>query len=264
MKKIIVPVLLLVFVALITMPTSLVSSQGRGSNVCENSNVKYEVEEEDYDQTDKTATVSISEDELTVTWQSAPGYVITEVCIKAAPGNQDLIYPEPTDGEWTSAQHPIAHIVLTTEPSSDGTVPSGADDPETDISLIIVHHAETGTLIENEDNTYTLTLIDVFALTFWFTDEPARKVGYMATQDFIDTWSELSYLSVLETDTSVIALELSVPIYDAENAELSFIAIPSNTLPDFSIYENVSDKLPADLKNPVIFIEAYTSSEFLP
>jgi hypothetical protein len=112
--------MLLLFCLLATMiifffsPAAQAQAEEVTGAVCPPGNVKLEADGGTA-YTDESATVELSNANLTATWTPAPGRTVIAVCIKiGGPGGGALINPDPAAGAWTSEQYAISHVVLTT------------------------------------------------------------------------------------------------------------------------------------------------------
>lgn len=91
---------------------------------------------------------------------------------------------------------------------------------------------ESGTLADNGDGSYLLTLLGAPAQTVYFSDRPDRIVGAMPTGRFLevlgfDAGDPPNAALVIQVDaenTDVIVFELTAPVYDAEAASLTYTA----------------------------------------
>ena len=89
--------------------------------VCPPGDIKYEIDEEIYEYTDGTAT--ISGNATTIYWSATEGCTVTNVCIKiGGPGGGSLIHPDPSLGQWTTETYGISHIVISTNCEEPGPV----------------------------------------------------------------------------------------------------------------------------------------------
>jgi hypothetical protein len=246
---------------------------GRGG--CPEGTVKFEVGEGEYDYTDDTATVEISDDGLTAMWTAEPGYIVTSVCITAGPGNQDPYTPDAADEEWTSDRHEIGAVVLTTEaaPEDAEVEEVEAEDVGAGISWLFAQNADSGSMTSDGGSTYTLTLEGVSAVTLWFSDQPSRKVGHTPTQDFIDGWLEkqnsltppvaIMMTAVFEADDFAMAMMAFDPVYDADAETLTYTIIIQEDLPEFTDGEMVVGELPTEFGAGVLFFEPVERTPWL-
>lgn len=90
--------------------------------------------------------------------------------------------------------------------------------------------AETGTLTAVEDDNFQLTLEDVSTYARWLITEPNVSAGQYDLFEFSNDWSfaseeeTLSTPAVLSTTSESITLSLSDPVYNAEDATLTYNA----------------------------------------
>ena len=102
-----------------------------------------------------------------------------------------------------------------------------------------IQHAQSGSLSEINETTYTLELNDVSDKTILFSDRPDRIVMSVTTSDFISNWStgEDSFAvdapnAVLVVDESekqdVVIVELFNPVYDVNKKTLKYEVTADN------------------------------------
>jgi hypothetical protein len=90
----------------------------------------------------------------------------------------------------------------------------------------------SGTLADNGDGTYLLTLLDAPAQTVYFSDRPDRIAGALPTGRFLevldfdggDPPNAALVIQVDAENTDVIVFELTAPVYDARVASLTYTA----------------------------------------
>ncbi|MBI5958806.1 MAG: hypothetical protein HY866_08730 [Chloroflexi bacterium] len=91
-----------------------------------------------------------------------------------------------------------------------------------------IQEAESGTMIDNMDGTYTLTLEGVGEDTEWLVSTPYAGVGAVSTGELAQIWAShpdgLVAQAVLEIDDVVVSLSLTAPVFDAENESISYTA----------------------------------------
>lgn len=91
----------------------------------------------------------------------------------------------------------------------------------------------SGTLVDNGDGTFLLTLLNAPAQTVYLSDRPDRVAGAMPTERFLeilgfdggDPPNAALVIQVDDENTDVIVFELTAPVYDADVASLTYIAI---------------------------------------
>ncbi len=107
--------------------------------------------------------------------------------------------------------------------------PVGSDDAS---YLFVQAGFTSGSLADNGDGTFQLTLLNAPAQTVFFADRPDRTVGALPTERFLevlgfDAGNPPNAALVIQVDagnTDVIVFELMVPVYDAEVASLTYTA----------------------------------------
>ncbi len=90
----------------------------------------------------------------------------------------------------------------------------------------------SGSLVANADGTFQLILLNAPAQTVYFTERPARIVGAIPTERFLevldfDGGNPPNAALVIEVDnanTDVIVVELTAPVYDPAVASLTYTA----------------------------------------
>ena len=95
-----------------------------------------------------------------------------------------------------------------------------------------IQHAQSGSISEINETTYSLELNDVSDKTILFSDRPDRIVKSVSTTDFIGNWStgEDSFavdapnavLVVDEKQQDVTIIELFDPVYDSDKKSLTY------------------------------------------
>ncbi len=103
-----------------------------------------------------------------------------------------------------------------------------------DASYLFVQAGFTsGSLADNGDGTFQLTLLNAPAQTVYFSDRPDRIVGTTPTERFLaemgfDTGDPPNAALVIQVDdenTDVIVFELTAPVYNADVASLTYTAV---------------------------------------
>ncbi len=102
-----------------------------------------------------------------------------------------------------------------------------------DASYLFVQAGFTsGTLADNGDGTFLLTLMNAPAQTVYFSDRPDRIVGATPTERFLeemgfdggDPPNAALVIQVDAENTDVIVFALTAPVYDADLASLTYTA----------------------------------------
>ena len=110
-----------------------------------------------------------------------------------------------------------------------------------------IQHAQSGSISEINETTYSLELNDISDKTILFSDRPDRIVKSVATSDFIGNWStgEDSFAvyapnAVLVVDEmegqqqDIAIIELFNPVYDSNKKTLKYeVALDNATSIDF-------------------------------
>ena len=112
-----------------------------------------------------------------------------------------------------------------------------------------IQHAQSGSLSEINETTYSLELNDVSDKTILFTDRPDRIVKSISTSNFIGNWSkgEDSFAAdapnaVLVVDKQegknqeMVIVELFNPVTDVDNKALKY-----NIIQDSPVFIDLSD-----------------------
>lgn len=125
------------------------TSGGQGA-VCPQGDVKYEVDQNQYEYTDNSASIDVfTEDgdgKNQATWEAADGSVINTVCIKiGGPGGGSLIWPNVDGGQGGPYAYDISHVVIASE-----------DDDEDEPGLDFDKDVNKTTANPGESITYTL------------------------------------------------------------------------------------------------------------
>jgi hypothetical protein len=101
------------------------------------------------------------------------------------------------------------------------------------VFLFVQASFTSGTLAANADGSYALTLLGAPAQSLYFSDRPARIVGSMPTERFLDVLGfeesdPPNAALVIQADaenTDVIVFELTAPVYDAATGSLAYTAV---------------------------------------
>ena len=100
-------------------------------------------------------------------------------------------------------------------------------------------HAQSGSIIEINETTYSLELNDVLDKTILFSDRPDRIVKSVTTSDFIGNWSTGEDSFAVDAPNAVLVvdekdkqdntiIELFNPIYDSNKKALKYDVTPDN------------------------------------
>ena len=100
--------------ALVLPVAAFAAPQATGA-VCPAGNVKYEIDDGDYEYTDGSATVS--GDATSVTVSAADGYEIVSVCIKIGGPDGGETFTYQAGGTFGPYDYGISHVVVTTRPA---------------------------------------------------------------------------------------------------------------------------------------------------
>ena len=100
------------------------------------------------------------------------------------------------------------------------------DDAETtEMVGSLVQTAASGTLENNGDDTFTLTLVDVSAITTWVINTPAFRAGLKDTDIFAEEWTyvpEMIGTGILALDEARLGVTLTNPVFDDETNSLAY------------------------------------------
>lgn len=135
-------------------------------------------------------------------------------------------------------------------------------------NMMFVQIANSGTIVEHDEGIYTLVLHEVSPQAIYFSDDPSRTTGHMATDEFVNLWNgdELNFattphaaITTLNADEGVLIVELLNPSYDAETMTLEYVVqvVLDDVSEGLSHYTDVTDTIiPESLENIAVFIDA--------
>jgi hypothetical protein len=139
------------------------------------------------------------------------------------------------------------------------------------ISFLFVQEAQQGSLMQGENGTLTLTLVNVRSDTTYFSDRPARVSGVVDTGLFVDCslWNKANNPNAAlmlpdgppANDTVIVTL--SNPRYDRKNATLVYTAtiVPDYQGDGLKVYRKFADPGVAERFGRVmLFIDSATFS----
>lgn len=95
-----------------------------------------------------------------------------------------------------------------------------------DTSGVMVIAVEDGTFAENDDDTWTFTITASAEFSSVFISEPSVSIQNYTLSELSDDWSfatDLLGSSFLQTQDRIFRLTLSVPSFDLESGQISFI-----------------------------------------
>ncbi|MFC2035920.1 calcium-binding protein [Chloroflexota bacterium] len=142
-------------------------------------------------------------------------------------------------------------------------------------SILFVQNATSGTLtpVEEDEDTFLLTLEGVSHSTIWFADRPGIRAGHETTRMFINNWGTgqdsfaalppNAALDILEgeQDGDVLVVQISQPEYDEEAGRLTYQAkILSNVTRGLEVFNLRIDKpeaMPRSFGHASLFIDSY-------
>ena len=91
-------------------------------------------------------------------------------------------------------------------------------------NFLFLQTATSGTLVQNQDNSYTLTLNNLPQYVNYFSSRPERKAGIINLQEFINLWTDSKLKNNFSQDPPNAAIALKAKAKKAQ----SFVAIVSN------------------------------------
>lgn len=93
-----------------------------------------------------------------------------------------------------------------------------------------VQDAESGTVVDNGDGTYTLTLAGVAEDVNWLFTSPESGFGYINVGQLALDWAAnpdgLEAEAILEVGDMVAELVVGAPVYSLEEATISYVVTP--------------------------------------
>lgn len=97
---------------------------------------------------------------------------------------------------------------------------------DSELSVIMTLDALSGVFNANDDGTYTLTLEAVGETMPYLFESPEEDSGVIATESLLNAWSSDESLvatgAILESETAVVILNLSLPVYDPLSGTVSY------------------------------------------
>ncbi|WP_415283453.1 hypothetical protein [Candidatus Nitrososphaera sp. FF02] len=120
---------------------------------------------------------------------------------------------------------------------------TAVSDADSEPSLLLVQHADSGTIEEENDAStsaiYKLTLNGVSTNVMYFSDRPERIVSQMTTQLYVDGWNEgqdsfaadppnAALVMNKDEGENIIVVELLNPVYDSETQTLVYDVVSLN------------------------------------
>jgi hypothetical protein len=116
-----------------------------------------------------------------------------------------------------------------------------------------IQEAASGTMVDNMDGTYTLTLTGVGEETDWLLTSPYAGISSVSTGELALIWSSnpdgLAANAVLEVGDVSVSLSLTAPVFDAENEAVTYTA--SVIVPEG---EKDAPEVPAEFEAAYLYI----------
>ena len=123
-----------------------------------------------------------------------------------------------------------------------------------DLAGVMVQPAEGGTLVDNGDGTYLLTLEGVGSITSWLFNAPFVNAGRADTLSLSLDWAAnpdgLIGSGVLDVEEATILMSLSNPAYDDQAGTLSYTATVDTVFP----FVELKDAAPEEFGHVTLFI----------
>ncbi len=120
-------------------------------------------------------------------------------------------------------------LVALLAPMTVSNAQDGEGDPlvAVEISAVYFQSAASGSLVDNGNDTYTLTLNEVGPSILWLASMPAPKIQELNLEPFAASWAaspDLSAEAALSAAGVDVELTLSAPSYDAEANSITYVA----------------------------------------
>lgn len=200
---------------------------------CPAGNVKWEVDEGEYEYNDGSGTVLVADDKKSLSWSANSGYVITGVCVKTGDG---LYYLDPANSPTGPFPKDISHVVLTTQPLSrikvvKDVVPNDLGETGWDFTISGTTNNIVSNLKDGEDSGFYISLSGNYTIT-----ESAHTgteiANYTTTYSCSDGQSIIANGSGLSAAFSLVTGKDVVCTFI--NTKISKIIIEKQTIPDGS------------------------------
>jgi hypothetical protein len=120
--------------------------------------------------------------------------------------------------------------------------------------------AESGSFVEADDDTFTLTLTDVSPFAPWVVNLPDFASGILTTQDLIAFWTfqpELIASALVTTENESIAVTLALAddmAYNGEEDTLTFVATVTSVIPFDPEVDPSKAEAPEEFEVATVFI----------
>ena len=129
-----------------------------------------------------------------------------------------------------------------------------ADDEMIEKSGAFTQHTDSGTFVDNGDDTFTLTLNGIGENSAWLISAPNKTAGLTPNIMYADLWNAvpdgMEASAVITTEEYLLLLTVSSPAFDMDTDAMSYVAVI-----DEIIYRG-SEELKGDPEVPESFDEA--------